>query len=260
MEIKFKDNPPEASKVQEALKNLNLGEIAVNKTSGNEIIVKMKTIDEATHGQILEKLTGLGEIEPGSENFENIGPTIGQELKRKTNIVVFLTLLGILIYIALSFRRISRPVKSYLYGLAGIIALFHDVLIPLGVFSVLGKLYGVEITIPIITALLAVFGYSINDSVVVFDRIRENLLKSKNPTFAGIVEESLNQTLVRSLNTTFTTLLSLFAIFFFGGASLKYFSLTLMIGIGLGAYSSFFIAALLMVTYYEWRERGKGRF
>ena len=194
-------------------------------------------------------------MEEGSESFQSIGPVIGQELKRKTKIVIFLALFAILIYIALSFRRISRPVKSYVYGLTSIIALCHDVLIPLGILAFLGKFQGVEINIPIITAFLTVFGYSINDSVVVFDRVRENLLKSKEPTFSLAVERSLNQTFIRSLNTSLTTLFVLFTIFFLGGATLKYFSLTLILGIFLGTYSSLFLATPLLVTFYRFQER-----
>ncbi|MBZ9572888.1 protein translocase subunit SecF, partial [Patescibacteria group bacterium] len=170
-------------------------------------------------------------------------------------IVISLALTAILLYIAFSFRRISRPVKSYVYGLTSLIALFHDVLIPLGIFAVLGKFYGIEITIPIITAFLTVFGYSINDSVVVFDRVRENLLKLKEPTFGLTVETSLNQTITRSLNTSLTTLFVLFAIFFFGGETLKYFSFALILGIGLGTYSSLFLATPLLVSFLLFKER-----
>ena len=128
-------------------------------------------------------------------------------------------------------------------------------LIPLGVFAVLGKFYGVEVTIPIITAFLTVFGYSINDSVVVFDRIRENLLHIRESTFDLTVEKSLNQTLTRSLNTSLTTLFVLLAIFFLGGQTLKYFSLALILGIGLGTYSSLFLASPLLCSFLHFKER-----
>ena len=255
LELNFKNQPPEPEEVRESLKTLDLGEILIQKTGDKGIILKMKDIGEETHQEILKRLKSLGTTEEASESFQSIGPVIGQELKRKTKIVIFLALLAILIYIAFSFRRISRPIKSYVYGLTSIIALCHDVLIPLGILAFLGKFQGVEITIPIITAFLTVFGYSINDSVVVFDRVRENLLRSKDPTFELTVEKSLNQTLVRSLNTSLTTLFVLFAIFFLGGETLKYFSLTLILGIFLGTYSSLFLATPLLVTFYRFRER-----
>jgi len=170
---------------------------------------------------------------------------------------VALTLLSILIYIAIAFRKISRPVKSYIYGATGIIALFHDVMIPIGVWAILGKYYGYEITIPIITALLTVFGYSINDTVVVFDRIRENLSREKTASFKEIVNRSLNQTFARSVNTSATVLIVLTTLFLFGGTSLRPFALCLIVGIGLGTYSSIFLASPLVYSYYELRDLDK---
>jgi len=241
LELTYTNQVPSVDIIRQTLAELDLGKISIQTTRDNGIIIKMKTIDienQEIYGSMLTSLGELGEIEQGSEKFQSIGPMIGKELEQKTRLVVLLSLLGILFYVAFSFRKISRPVKSYVYGLVGLIALFHDVLIPLGIFAILGRFFNVEITIPIITAFLTVFGYSINDSVVVFDRVRENLLKLKEPTFELTVERSLNQTLVRSFNTSLTTLFSLLAIFFFGGESLKYFSLALILGIGFGTYSS----------------------
>ena len=258
LELTYTSQVPSADVIRQTLTGLDLGKISVQTTKDNGIIVKMKSIDtenQEIYTSILTSLAQLGEIKQGSENFQSIGPMIGRELKQKTRLVVLLALLGILLYVAFSFRKISRPIKSYVYGFAGLIALFHDVLIPLGIFAVLGKFFNIEITIPIITAFLTVFGYSINDSVVVFDRVRENLLKLKEPTFELMVETSLNQTLVRSLNTSLTTLFSLLAIFFFGGESLKYFSLALILGISFGTYSSIFLATPLLVTFYKLKDR-----
>ncbi|GAI39422.1 unnamed protein product, partial [marine sediment metagenome] len=155
---------------------------------------------------------------------------------------------------AWAFRKISRPLPSWQYGIASLLALFHDVLIPIGILSILGKFYGVQITIPVITALLAVLGYSINNTVVVFDRIRENLLKQVG-TYQEIVNNSLNQTLTRSINTSLTTLFVLVAIFFLGGITLKYFALALILGIIAGTYSSLFLASPILVAWLRWRKR-----
>ncbi len=221
----------------------------------------MRDIPEELHKEVLARLSGLGKLAEGKESFQSMGPAIGEELKQKTKFVTFLALLSILIYIAVGFKKISRPIKSYVYGVTGIIALCHDVLVPLGVLAVLGRYYGAELTIPIIAAFLTVFGYSINDSVVVFDRLRENIIKLKGEEFEKIVNDALNQTLTRSLYTGFATLITLFAIFFFGGETLKYFSLMLLIGIVLGTYSSIFIASSLLVTFYRFREKkSKNRF
>jgi len=252
LEIEYIGEVPGFDAIEKAL---DLDEIVLQKSSDNVLIRKTKEITEVEHQEIVTVLRSLGDIKEGSESFQSIGPVIGQELKSKTKLVIILSLLCILLYIAYSFRRISKPVKSYVYGLTSLIALFHDVLIPLGVFAVLGKFYGVEITIPIITAFLTVFGYSINDSVVVFDRVRENLVKLSTPDFEETIQESLKQTITRSLNTSLTTLIALLAIFLFGGATLRFFSLALILGIGLGTYSSLFLATPLLVTYYKLRRR-----
>lgn len=255
LSLTYQDQAPPTGEIRENLKELELGEISIQSLGERGVLLKMKDISEETHQKILAELRKLGEVEKGSESFQSIGPVIGRELTQKTKIVISLSLVAILLYIAFSFRRISRPVKSYVYGLTSLLALFHDVLIPLGVFAVLGRFYGIEITIPIVTAFLTIFGYSINDSVVVFDRVRENLLRLREPTFDLTVERSLNQTLTRSLNTSLTTLFVLFAIFLFGGETLKYFSLALILGIGLGTYSSLFLATPLLVSFLRFKER-----
>ena len=196
---------------------------------------------------ILQKINELSKAE--EKSFQYIGPSIGQELKNKTEISVALALLAITIYIAFAFRKVSKPVSSWKYGVTSLVALFHDILIPLVIFSILGKFYNVEITIPIVAALLTVLGFSVHDTIIIFDRIRENILRKGMGQFKETVDKSLNQTLGRSISTVFTTLLALFSIFFFGGETLKYFSFALIIGIISGAYSSIFIAAPLLVTW-----------
>jgi len=176
---------------------------------------------------------------------------VGQELRNKTELAIVLALLSITIYIAFAFRKVSRPVASWKYGITSLVALFHDVLVPVGVFSILGHFYNVEITIPIIAALLTVLGFSVHDTIVIFDRIRENIVRRGMGEFEDTVNESLNQTLGRSLSTVFSTLIVLIAIYFFGGETLKYFSLALIIGITSGAYSSICIAGPLLVSWYK---------
>ena len=253
MEVGFKDSRPTNEQIQNNLSQFNLGEIIVRPTENNGLILQFKGVDEARHQQMLLKISELSEVEERS--FEYIGPSVGQELKQKTILSMFLALLAINLYIALAFRKVSKPISSWKYGVASLIALFHDILIPLGVFAVLGKFYNVEITIPIIAALLTVLGFSVHDTIVIFDRIRENILREGMDQFEETVNWSLNQTLGRSISTVFTTLLVLFSIFFFGGQTLKYFSLALIIGITSGAYSSIFIAGPLLVSWYRWDEK-----
>ena len=250
LEVEYKAERFSNQEIKNALADLELGEIYIQPTGERGVIIRMKDIDEATHQQVLEKLGQVEEL-----RFESIGPVIGRELKEKTKIVIVLSLLAIVFYIALAFRRIQRPVSSWQYGIASLLALFHDVLIPIGILSLLGFLYGVQITIPVIVALLTVLGYSINNTVVVFDRIRENLLKRIGATYEGTVNNSLNQTLTRSLNTSLTTLFVLIAIFLLGGETLKYFALTLILGIAAGTYSSIFLASPILVSWLKWRKK-----
>ena len=259
LQVHYAGHLPSFSKIKNSLKEFNLGNIVLEKDGQNGLVLKMKDIPESTHEAIMKKLESLGKLEKGSSHFETIGPAVGRELRQKTKFVIVTALLAIVLYIAFSFRRVSRPVSSFVYGLTSLIALGHDILIPLGIFALLGKFYGVQITIPVVTALLTVFGYSINDSVVVFDRVRENLLRSAASTFEDVVDKSLNQTLTRSLNTSLTTLLVLFSIFFFGGETLRYFSLALILGISFGTYSSIFLATPLLVSYLRVKEKRQRR-
>jgi len=253
LEIDFQQTRMSNQEIETKLNQFNLGEITIQPTGEKGVIIKMKEIDEETHQKILKSLEGVEE-----RYFERIGPTIGHELKQKTGFAIILALFAIAGYIAFAFRKISRPVASWQYGVATLVALFHDLLIPLGVFAYLGKFYNAEITIPIVAALLTVLGFSVHDTIVIFDRIRENLLKRFSQSFEETVNWSLNQTLVRSINTVLTVLFVLFAIYFFGGETLKHFSLALIIGIISGAYSSIFIASPLTVSWLKWKE-GKRR-
>jgi len=254
LEIEFKGARPSNPEIREKLNQFGLGEILIQPIGEKGVILRMKDISEETHQEILKKIKETGELE--ERRFESIGPTIGRELKEKTKIVIILAFLSIVLYIALAFRKISRPIASWKYGIASLISLFNDVFIPLGIFSILGKFYGVQITIPIICALLTVIGYSINNVVVVYDRIRENLLRAKGEVFEKTVDFAINQTLTRQINTALTTLFPLIAIFFLGGETLKYFALTLILGITAGTYSSIFLASPILVSWLKWRQKG----
>lgn len=252
MELQFIDNSPSNETIQNNLTEFNLGDITIQPVGQNEMILKFKEINEDTHQKIVSKLKESLQFE--EKSFEFIGPVIGKELKQKTEVAIILCLAAITLYIAFAFRKVSHPVSSWHYGLASLIALFHDILIPLGVFAALGHFYNIEITIPVVAALLTILGYSVHDTIVIFDRIRENIFKRGISKFEDTVNWSLNQTLGRSLSTVATVLIVLFALYFFGGQTLKYFSLALIIGITCGAYSSIFIASSLLVTWYRGKE------
>lgn len=260
MEIEFKNNRPSNQEIKDILIDLDppageagLGEINVQPTGEKNMILRMKDIDENTHQEILINIQTLGELE--ELRFESVGPVIGQELKKKAIYAIVIALVMILIFIALAFRKVSFIVKSYKYGLLAIIALAHDVLIVLGVFVVLGHFWGVEIGIAFVAALLATLGYSVNDTIVVFDRVRENLLLVQHrEEFDKLVGKSLKQTIIRSVNTSLTTIIVLLAVLIFGGSTIQYFVLALIIGILAGTYSSLFIASPLLVSW-EMRKR-----
>ena len=255
MEVQFQTTPrPSNEAVNNALKSFNLGDITVQPTggvpSGSGAVLQFKGVDEATHQQILTALNNSFKV--SEKGFQYIGPSIGQELRNKTELAIFLALVAITLYIAFAFRKVSKPVNSWKYGVTSLVALFHDVLIPLGIFSILGKLYNIEITIPIVAALLTILGFSVHDTIVIFDRIRENILRRGMGQFEDTVNWSLTQTLGRSISTVLTVEFVLVSLYFLGGETLKYFALALIIGITSGAYSSIFIASPLLVSWYKW--------
>jgi len=253
IKIRFQGERPDNEAISKQLSNLNLGDVIVQPTGDNGVVLKLKGVDETTHQEVLTKINELSLAE--EESFQYIGPSVGRELKSKTQIAIALALLAITLYIAFAFRKVSHPVSSLKYGITSLVALFHDILIPLGIFSLLGKFYNVEVTIPIVAALLTILGFSIHDTIVIFDRIRENILRRGGGSFEKTVDESLNQTLGRSISTVVTVLLMMFSLLFFGGETLKYFSLALIIGIISGTYSSIFIASPLLVTWHLFSQR-----
>lgn len=251
LEIEYQNDRPSNQEIRDTLNGLDLGDFNVQPAGEKGLILKMKDISEDTHQQIIKKLSEGKEIK--ELRFESIGPVVGQELKSKTMNIVIFSLLAMLVYIAVAFNQLSWPAKSWQYAIATLFILFNDILLPLGVFSILGKFYGIQITIPIIAALLTIIGYAINNVVVVYDRLRENVLKTRRreETFEDIANKSINQTLSRQINTSLTTLLPLFFIFFMGGETLKYFALTLILGILSGLYSSIFLACPILVGWLK---------
>ncbi|MBL7141628.1 protein translocase subunit SecF [Patescibacteria group bacterium] len=245
MEIEYKEASLNNNEIKDVLKGFGLGEIKVQSTGEKGYILRFKEIDEMTHQQILKLLE-----DPEEKRFESIGPVIGQELTQKAKWAVGLSLLAIIFYIAWAFRKLSKVAgkgESWRYGLGALLALFHDVIILLGFFSLLGAFRGVEINTNFITAVLIVLGYSVNDTIVIYDRIRENLLLYRFKDMAKTINLSLNETIVRSLNTSFTTLFALLAIYLFGGISIKYFILAMMVGIGIGTWSSIAVSSQFLL-------------
>jgi len=213
----------------------------------------------ATSAKEAEAMAGEGGDPAAEESaiderrFESVGPAIGKELKARTLKAILFALIAIVIYVAWVFRHVSRSISSWKYGICAIIALFHDIAIVVGVFVVLGIVRGIEVNTPFVAALLTILGYSVNDTIVIFDRIRENLPK-RSEGFEDIVNISINESLTRSINTSLTTFVALFAIYLFGGATIQNFILALLIGVIAGTYSSIFVASAVLVI---WQSRNK---
>lgn len=227
-------------------------DLALSSTqlSENQVIIRTVPIDQKQNQQIEAQIVKEN-LPIVLDQFESIGPTIGQETTLNAVKAVAVAALLIIIYIAFSFRKVPKPTSSWKFGVTAIVTLLHDVLILLGAFSIFGVLFGVEIDSLFITALLTIMGFSVHDTIVVFDRIRENLIKGKEGSFSQVVNDSILQTLTRSLNTSITALLVLFGLFLFGGESIRWFVVALLIGITVGTYSSIFNAAPLLVLWNE---------
>lgn len=254
MEVEFADVVPVQDSIHERIASLNLGDVQIQQTGERGILLRTRDIDEETHQNVLMALRGI-DMSVEEKRFVSIGPIIGNELKQKAVWALILVLVMIIAYITAVFRHVSRPVSSWKYGIVAIIALIHDVTIPMGLFAYLGKFQHVEISALFISALLTILGFSVHDTIVVFDRIRENLRKRTSASFEDIINTSIHETMIRSINTSLTLLFVLLALFFLGGESTKYFSLALIVGTVVGVYSSIFIASPLLVTWQKWQKR-----
>lgn len=254
MAVRFNARPSSAD-VQRVLdtSGVELGSVVIQPVADTDMQFRLKPLTEEQHASVFAALKktypAVSEL-----RFDAIGPVVGEELRKKSFEGLAITLLAILIYVAYVFRKVSAPVQSWKYGLVTIFTAFHDVIIPMGVFAWLGHARDVEVGTSFIAAILTILGYSITDTIVVLDRVRENLPK-RSGSFADIVEASVHQTFLRSLNTSLATLLTLAAVYLFGGSSLHEFTLTLIIGIAVGTYSSIFIASPLLVSWQLWVQK-----
>jgi preprotein translocase subunit SecF len=245
------NNPKEEitnEKILQVVRNEKIEISAVQSTGDNSFLLRTQTIDKDQNEKLKQSLTvKLGDVT--EKRFETVGPTVGAELTRKAVLAVIVASLAIVGYIAWSFRQVPKPYKSWKFGASAVLALLHDVLVVLGIFSILGHLYHVEIDALFVTAMLTVIGFSVHDTIVVFDRVRENLPKMPKNTFEEVVDYSIGETLVRSLNTSFTVLLTLTALLLFGGETIRWFVVALLVGILSGTYSSIFNASPLLVLW-----------
>ena len=243
-------------KIKDAFTANKIQVVTLRKNSEKEITVRTTTITDSQKNKVLSAANS-NNANIKEKSFNTLGPVIGGETRNNALKAVGLAIIAITLYIAFAFRHVSKPVSSWKFGISAIIALIHDVLIVLGAFSLLGLLFGIEIDTLFITAVLTIMGFSVHDTIVVFDRIRENLLKNvHNLPFEEVVNKSFNETLARSLNTSLTVVLVLFALLLFGGESIRWFIVAFLVGIITGTYSSIFIASAVLVEWYNLDKRG----
>lgn len=253
---------PDQATLFTKLAPLALGE-SIRPTGDTGFIIRTKSLTQAEKEVFMNTLgvtTTASTSAVTVKRFDSIGPVLGAEAIRKSVASIILVLIAIVLFITYAFRGVSEPVSSWKYGLVAIVALAHDVIIPTGVFAILGHTLGYEVDTLFVTALLVVLGFSVHDTIVVFDRVRENLrhAPARKP-FSDIVGESISQTFTRSINTSLTTILALVVLYFVGGSATQHFSLALIIGIAAGTYSSVFIGSPLLVTLQKWAEKRKGK-
>jgi preprotein translocase subunit SecF len=252
-ELRF-DQPYDLNKVRDTLNKQNISNYQLQTSSATDLLIKTENLDKDKHDQMEAALSKeVGTFKEAQ--YDSIGPVIGNELKKNAIYQLLLVSLGIVCYIGYAFRKVSKPVTSWRFGWAAVIALFHDLLFVLGFFSILGHFKGVEVDSLFVTAMLTVLGFSVHDTIVVFDRIRENLKVYAGESIEYVVNHSIAQTIVRSLNTSLTVLFVLLSLLLFGGDTIRYFVLALFVGIIVGTYSSIFIASPVLVLWQNWKTK-----
>ncbi len=259
-EVSYKDARPLQTDLDTSLNALNFGSILIQPAGESDYIIKSRDLSEEEHALLLKTLSQDGKINLEEKSFNSIGPSIGQELKMKALLLIILISLGIILFIAYAFRKVSKPISSWKYGIIVVLTLLHDVIIPIGIFTVLAHFFSAEVDALFVVAVLTILGLSVSDTIVIFDRIRENLRNQamvNKINFSETVGKSLEQSYVRSICTSLTVILVLLSLFFFGPASTKYFALMLTAGMFFGTYSSIFLASPLLVWVEEIQTKNK---
>jgi preprotein translocase subunit SecF len=250
--ISYEGERPSIEKIVDELKSIDPAasvRTGTSPTGEPEYIVRMRAVDITEKDVVMNALSLDGTASSTLKSFDSIGPVLGAEALRKAYWSIGLVILAIVLFITLAFRKVSEPIPSWKYGLIAIVALVHDVIIPTGVFAFLGEYHGYEVNTLFVTALLVVLGFSVHNTIVVFDRVREKLRNGVGrDSFDVVVGKSVGETLTRSMNTTLTTLIALFVLFFVAGSMTQSFVLALIVGIVAGTWSSLVIAPPLLVT------------
>lgn len=257
-EVVYEDVRPSQEELSGPLETLNFGSVLLQPTGDKGYIVKTRDLNDAEHTLLLQALSQDDKTPLKETSFNSIGPSVGRELTRKAVIAIILISLVIICFIAFAFRGVSKQVSSWKYGVIAIVTLLHDVIISVGVFTLLAHFYGAELDTLFVVAILTILGLSVSDTIVIFDRIRENLRALSSGAevdFKEIVGKSLEQSYARSISTALTVILVLISLIFFGPVSTKYFALMLATGMFFGTYSSIFLASPLLVWVEEWQKK-----
>ncbi len=246
--VRFSGERPLLQEIEKTVADAGFGTPVVQAIDTASALLRVRELSQEEHTQLLEKLqeryAGLVE-----EAYSSVGPVIGKELRQRAVLATILVLVAIILYVSWAFRTSSRRLSGWAFGVNAMIALAHDILITIGFFALLGYVAHVEVDVLFVTALLTTLGFSVHDTIVVFDRLREGLRRSSEGSLETLINDSINTTLVRSINTSLTTILVLVALYLFGGVSIKLFVLALIVGISIGTYSSIFIASPLLLFW-----------
>lgn len=262
VEVEYIADVPEVELIELAINSVGIKGFSVRGSGDKDFLIRTPHLDESARVSLNNALSGNGKWPLEQKRYSSIGPSLGKELAGKALLSIVLVIGAILLFIAFAFRKVSEPVSSWKYGIIAIIGLIHNVIIPTGAFALFGNYFDAEVDSLFVTALLVILGFSIHDTIVVFDRVRENLKKNneynKKEIFEETVGKSVSQTIARSINTSLTTLFTLLALYIWGPDSTKWFSLTLLIGIAVGTYSSIFLGSTLLVTIEKWQAKRLG--
>ena len=260
IELQFNDGRPPTQDLEKMFSDdFTSLEVNLNPVGDKGLIVRSGEISEDEHQKILAAIKSDFSSSPFEEKrFDSIGPAVGKELRDKSFVAIGIMLAAIAAYMTFIFRKLSRTLSLLAMNVSTLVALLHDIVIPMGVFAILGHYYNVQISAVFVAAVLTILGYTVSDKVVIFDRVRENIIRGVKDDLGKIVHKSVMQTLVRSINNTLTVMLSSAAIYLFGGESIRYFALALILGVFLGAYSSIFVASPLLVWWSGWIKKRRG--
>lgn len=254
MQIEYPEGRPVLAEIEAQVAPLEFGAVSIRETGEKSVTIRARTLTAEEHTQLINVLSQKYQIQELAHT--SVGPSLGNEFAAKALWALLAVAVAIALYVAIAFRKVSHPVPSWVYGVVAILMLAHDLIVPAGFYAVLGSLTGAEVDALFVTALLALLGYSVNDTIVVFDRIREHLAHNEKEgikeSFEDTVGKSISETLTRSLNTSLTTALGLGAVAFFGAEVTRNFALVMLVGVIAGTYSSVLLAAPLLIPLARW--------